>query len=212
MSINLHLLNAQGKLSTLENKIISEFTMSINRITSLIPVQDVDVVISASSDVIPETGFGGFCPEDDLVYIKVDPNNSNLLHRFSEEFTAILGHELHHCIRRRKVGYGFTLAEALVTEGLACSFETELRTMGAPFYAVALKENELNDLWDKAKLELSSKSYDHVAWFCGCQSRFIPRHAGYSLGYNVVNEYISEVGVPASRLSAVLASEVLNKG
>ncbi len=213
MSINLHLLNAQGKLSRLEDRIFSEFDVSIDRITSLMPVKGIDVVISASSDVIPETGFVGFCPEDDLVYLKIDPNNANLLHGFSEEFTATLGHELHHCIRRRTVGYGSTLAEALVTEGLACSFETELRlSMNAPFYAVALNENKLQDIWDKAKLELSSKSYDHIAWFFGCQSRRIPKHAGYSLGYHLVNEYINEVRVPASRLPAVLASEVLDKG
>lgn len=72
MSINLHLLNAQGKLSKLENRITFEFKTSVNRITSLLPIKDIDVVISASAEVIPETGLGGFCPEDGLIYLKIE--------------------------------------------------------------------------------------------------------------------------------------------
>ena len=212
MSVNLHLLNAQGKLSKLEDKIASEFTTSLIQITSLMPVKGVDVVVSAGSVVLPETGLGGYSPEGDLVYLKVDPNNSNLLNNFSEEFTAILGHELHHCLRHREVGYGTTLAEALVSEGLACSFETELRSTKPPFYAVALNQDKLQDLWVKAKLELTNKPYNHMAWFLGSEPGLIPRHAGYSLGFQAVNDYISKIGVPASRLCGVLASDVLNTG
>ncbi len=212
MSINIHLLNAQGKLSKLENRITFEFKTSVNRITSLLPIKDIDVVISASAEVIPETGLGGFCPENGLIYLKIDPNNSNLLDRFSEEFMATLGHEMHHCMRWKTVGYGSTLEEALITEGLACSFETELRTSGTPFYATALDERELRELWSKAKSELSSKSYDHVAWFFGSYARRIPKHAGYSLGFHIVEKYIKRTNIPSSRLTDVLTSHVMSEG
>ena len=212
MSVNLHLLNAQGKLSKLEDRIVSEFTASLTKITHLMPVEGVDVIVSAGSAVLPETGLGGFCPQDDLVYLQIDPNNSRLLNNFSEEFVATLGHELHHCIRRRKVGYGITLSEALVTEGLACHFETELRTTRVPFYAIALSQNEIRELWGKATLELSNQSYDHAAWFFGSKSKAIPRHAGYSLGFQAVNEYVNKIEVPASRLCGALADDVLHKG
>lgn len=212
MSINLHILNAQGKLSELENRIASEFKTAVNRITSLLPINDVDVVISASDQVLPETGLGGFCPEGGLIYLKIDPNNSNLLERFSEEFLATLGHEMHHCLRWRTVGYGSTLEEALITEGLACSFESELRSSGVPFYATALDETALREFWGKAKPELGSKSYDHVAWFFGSPSRRIPKHTGYSLGFSIVEKYINRTNIPASRLHDVLASHVVCRG
>ncbi|EKQ5902689.1 DUF2268 domain-containing putative Zn-dependent protease [Vibrio parahaemolyticus] len=212
MSINLHLLNAQGKLSELENRIASEFKTAVNQITSLLPINDVDVVISASDQVLPETGLGGFCPEGGLIYLKIDPNNSNLLERFSEEFLATMGHEMHHCMRWRTAGYGSTLKEALITEGLACCFETELRSSGAPFYATALDKSELSEFWGKAKPELGSNSYDHVAWFFGSPTRRIPKHTGYSLGFSIVENYINRTNIPASRLSDVLASQVISEG
>ncbi|MGL6261942.1 DUF2268 domain-containing putative Zn-dependent protease [Vibrio sp. WXL210] len=209
MSIDLHLLNAKSRLSPLEKRIISEFKNSVDRIETLIPVKNVDVVISASSEVIPETGLVGYCPKDDLVYLRIDPNNSNLQKSFSEEFTATLGHEFHHAMRWREVGYGTTLGEALISEGLACCFEAELRTSGAPFYAKALNEHELSSLWIKAKNELSSSTYDHFAWFLGSNLKSIPRYAGYSLGYQLVIHYIKQFGVPASKLYATQASSVL---
>ncbi|ENA0523595.1 hypothetical protein ABFG38_002670 [Vibrio parahaemolyticus] len=71
---------------------------------------------------------------------------------------------------------------------MACSFETELRTSGAPFYATALEERELREFWDKAKPELDSKSYDHIAWFFGSLAQRIPKHTGYSLGFHIVEK------------------------
>lgn len=209
MSINLHLLNATNRLSTLEKRIVVEFNNAVNQVKYLMPVNHVDVVIRASSQVIPETGIAGYCPQDDLVYVSIDPNNTNLLKKFSEEFTATLAHELHHSIRWKEVGYGTTLGEALVSEGLACCFEAELRTLAPPLYAIAVNQDELPQIWKRARNELSSDTYDHFAWFLGKPSRSIPRYAGYSLGYQIVLDYIRSFDIPASKLFGVEASLIL---
>lgn len=210
MNINLYVLNAQGKLSDLDTLIRGEFHEAVRKITSLMSVDNVDVVINASQNVIPETGIAAFCPEDDLVSLQINPENPNLLDNFSGEFSAMLGHELHHCMRRRGPGYGNTLGEALVTEGLACCFETELRAGNVPFYANAFSENELAKLWKKAISHLDSESYDHRAWFFGGQPDYLPRHSGYSLGFYLVRQYIKMSGEKASGLCCIPASNILN--
>lgn len=82
------------------------------------------------------------------------------------------------------------MAAALVTEELACHFETELRGGAAPFYAEGLDRAGLEALWRRAQIELYSPSYDHKAWFLGSREPGIPRHAGYTLGFDLVQRCI----------------------
>lgn len=72
--------------------------------------------------------MGGSPPAANRVFIAADPDNAHFVSSLEREFLFSLGHERHHCLRWSAVGYGDTLDEALVTEGLACHFETELRS------------------------------------------------------------------------------------
>ncbi|XQQ05174.1 MAG: DUF2268 domain-containing putative Zn-dependent protease [Leptolyngbya sp. IPPAS B-1204] len=87
----------------------------------------------------------------------------------------------------------------LVTEGLACHFEAELRPGTIPFYASALEETAISDLLAKAIPSFSDVNYGHAEWFFG-QSDEIPLYAGYTLGFELVSRYISKQGRKASRL------------
>lgn len=127
VTVNLHILNARGKLDFVRERIEKTFFYGVTTISALLPIADIDVIVQASTFVIPETGMGGWSPAADVLYISIDPANPNLLRDFDTEFLATLGHELHHCLRHGGPGYGRTLGEALVSEGLACHFETELR-------------------------------------------------------------------------------------
>ena|GEM_PF-559063 len=178
------------------------FSRGVETVSALLPVSNIDVVVRADRLVIPETGMGGYGPSADVVYLTIDPATPNLFTGFDPEFVATLGHELHHCVRHGGPGYGGTLGEALVTEGLACHFETELRGGAVPFYARALEDNALEALWARAKLELKNSSYDHDAWFFGSSAKGIPRHTGYSVGFSIVAQYVRSRGTSASRLWA----------
>lgn len=192
--------------------ISNEFDASIRRIKALLPVSDVDVVVKPGKSVLPEIGLIGHCPSSEVVYITIDPEHPDLLNNFSEEFLGTLGHELHHCVRNKSTGYGEELGEALVSEGLACHFETELRQDTKPIYINDVPLENIVELLRLAKRELNNKEYDHNAWFFGSREKAIPRYFGYAFGYYLVSRYIKKTGVPASQLFDKHADEVLTVG
>ena len=155
-----------------------------------VPISEVDVILHRNPfSVIYETGVSGTAPTGHVIVISLDPNNANFGASIDVELSATLIHELHHCMRWRGPGCGKTLRDALVSEGLALHFEREYRN-APPFYAVSVPERLLREVKDKAKDELDSESYDYSAWFYGSETRGIPRHAGYSLGYDIVGSYL----------------------
>ncbi|MGB9430324.1 MAG: DUF2268 domain-containing putative Zn-dependent protease [Gammaproteobacteria bacterium] len=209
MSIKLHLLNAGGKLSPWSGRLEPAFAKSVGSIVALLAVDNVDIVVRAGHRVMPETGIGGYSPSADVVYITLDPEHPRLSTSFEREFLVTLGHELHHCARHSGPGYGRTLGEALITEGLACNFEAELPGGAAPFYARAVEGASLESIAERAKPELQHSPYAHRAWFFGSEIENLPRHAGYSLGFSIVAGYISRHATPASRLWDVPAEKIL---
>jgi uncharacterized protein YjaZ len=198
--IELHILNAHGKFTPYQEQIKTAFDLSVEHVTAILPVSGVDVVFCLDPEsIIPEFGIGGYSPSENQILISADPNNANFANSLDKEFLTTLGHELHHCMRWRTVGYGITLLEALVSEGLACSFETELRPGVVPFYASALEEAAIFELFIKASQSFSDTNYSHAEWFLG-QSDQIPLHTGYTLGFKLVNEYIQKHDKQASSL------------
>ncbi len=102
---------------------------------------------------------------------------------------ATLAHELHHSSRiRTGPGYGRTLGEAMVSEGLADHFANEAFSTTPPQpWASSLSENQEHAVWQRAEPQLWS-AHDHRLWFFGGPD--IPRWAGYSLGYSIVEKFL----------------------
>jgi uncharacterized protein YjaZ len=202
MTIRFHYLCSDPVLAPWRAQMEKLCSKTANWIVERMPLSEVDVVLHRNPYfVIPETGIGGYAPTGNVVQIYLDPNNENFASCFSMELAATLVHELHHCMRWRGPGYGKTLREALITEGLAQNFEAEYR--GAPpFYAVALREDQLKEMRCKAEHDLDNDSYIHADWFFGSEGRRIPRHTGYSLGYEIVNEYLRTCKMSAAQLWA----------
>ncbi|WP_157822418.1 DUF2268 domain-containing putative Zn-dependent protease [Psychromonas sp. Urea-02u-13] len=198
MTVQLHILNSSKKLSAIEDLINCQFKIAVDQIQNILLIENVDVVVKVGNGVLPETGFGGYSPSEDIAYITIDPDNEGLLKTFNNEFLVTLGHELHHCARHKHVGYGLTLGEALISEGLACLFETELRSNKVPIYANVLSKEQIEKFLIKAKPELLNSCYDHNAWFFGSNS--IPRHTGYSVGYKLAKDCVNLFELPASKL------------
>lgn len=158
---------------------------------SRISLSDVSVVIYRDPmGVIPETGVGGFSPSSHVATIAVDPANPLFTGSMSTEVPATIVHELHHCSRWTQPGYGRTLLEALVSEGLAQHFETDFRGGAAPFYALALSPPDLEVLSVRASQEYDNANYSHIDWFFGSPSRNIPRLSGYSIGFDLVGNFL----------------------
>lgn len=207
----LHFLNTKkiwGEKMLRQISDIATGTLKEARIT--LPSQPIDMVfINSPRYTIKEYGIGGMSEDTNLIYIYTDIDNEKFACRLEENLQRTIAHEYHHCCRRELVGYGDTLGEQIVSEGLADVFAYEL--FGGPIspWATALSANELR-LWEAEALPLlSSTDFDYFEWFLG-YGKIKPMWTGYALGWAIVNDYLSKnKSMSASKLVAVRADDIL---
>lgn len=188
---------------------------SLLRIQEAFPDLQTQIFIDIDEKrTIPEIGSNGFTdPGDGRVSIWIDPSppggRTALLGIW---LPATLAHELHHSIRiLHGPGYGISLGEALVTEGLADAFVHEAfpSTPALPWDA-AIDDATQSRMWKLAQPKLldSYSLSDHRRWFFGGDG--IPRWTGYTLGYRLATSYLeSSSGTSARTAYNVSAKEVL---
>ncbi len=207
MSINLYILKASGRLKTFEDQINSAFEVALRDVENKITLPSVDVIINDdASSAIPETGVGGFAPSAHLLYIYIDPNFKDIKQKIDFEIKSTLAHELHHCARWASCGYGETLLEAVISEGLADHFDIEINGGAPKQWSIAVDGDALEMLKGKATKEFDNDKYNHSTWFFGSESENIPRWTGYSLGFSLVGDYIKSSGKKASELVSASAN------
>ncbi len=212
MNIKLHILNEGGRLAHYSPVITSGFEIGVKDVREKLAITGVDVVVADNpASAIPETGVGGFAPTGHIVYINIDPNFIGLEQVLEAEIKSTLAHELHHCARFQSVGYGKTLLEALVSEGLADHFDMEINGGAPKPWSIAVQGEELRQLTERAKQEFTNKKYHHDQWFFGSEKESIPRWAGYSIGFHIIGEYISKTGKQSSTLVSVTATDVVSR-
>ena len=200
VNIKLQLIN-RSSLGELAELIENNFTQIIEKITDKIPVSDVIVsVFKDPKHTISEVGIGGYTPNANTLFVYLDVSHPNLNKHLVEELTATLAHELHHCLRWRNPGYGETLFEALITEGLADHFELEITKMKPRPWDKALSAKQIPEILKRAALEYDNKEYSHEDWFFGNKQRDLPRWTGYTLGFHLVSEYLKNGTRKASEL------------
>lgn len=190
-------------------KIVTKATLK--RVAHLLPLKNIDIVLYENPEgAIAEVGgIGGYTPNAHTVLISLDPKNPKFKSAITRELSSTLAHELHHAIRWRKPGYGITLLEALVTEGLADHFALEAGSRKPPPWSRALSVTERKRLLKRAH-RLFHHTYNHMDWFFGSKKKRIPRWTGYSLGFYLVGEYLkSHPNTKASSLVTTKASVII---
>ncbi len=201
----LHLMNAGGLLSpALEAEVREVAGAALSRHAARLGLDGVDVAVYGTPWTLPETGVGGYAPLPHWVQVTLTPENPNFAACWRTEIPATLAHELHHARRWQGPGYGITLLEALVSEGLAQHFEAEERGEAPPY---ARSSTDLNSLWTRAQAELDSPTYDHNAWFFGSEAAGLPRWTGYALGYELVRRFFTWQGADAVTHADTAAEE-----
>lgn len=105
-------------------------------------------------------------------------------------------------------GYGWTLGEALVSEGLAGQFVSRLfNSPPEPWECAVTDEVLAANLPDNATLV--GNGHDHRAWFFGVGGRY-PRWLGYTLGYRIVGDWLeTNVSIGGDIWITVPAHEVI---
>lgn len=181
----IHWLEASGDVEPFKSAIVRAAETACQHLSSATRAPRLDILVQCIPDaVIPETGFAGRAYSPALFSLAMDPANPNLIQKL-EDGTLVrqILHEVHHCIRMRDPGYGWTLGEALVSEGLAGQFVCWLlKTDAEPWErAVALSDLQANPV---TMATLQNPHYDHSAWFFGTGD--YRRWYGYTLGYQLV--------------------------
>jgi len=198
------------ELSSWRPAIETEIEATRQTIAGLVPPSRLTVEVRLEPvRVIPELGMVGYCPGPLGFSISVAPRNPNFAPALKQgALRRQVAHEANHCLRNAGPGYGRTLGEALVSEGLAGHFVHRLYGTPPELWECALAEDvALRHLPDDATL--AKTDYDHAGWFFGAGGRY-PRWLGYTLGYVIVGRWLARTAqVDGPTLVNVPAGDVL---
>jgi len=201
-SLELHFINARQSLSAKQHEISTALQHTWQMANTHLDFNALDVVVKAGQFVLEGKGCLGYTPEPGLVYLTVDPQSQDLT---QESLSRMFAHELHHAARWDGPGYGRTLGEALVSEGLAGHFSLDV-CGGEPEPWETLESAMLSPFINQALEQWSQPWYDHNAWFFG--SGDMPRWCGYSLGFALITAYLRDhPNQNAARLAGEDASQ-----
>lgn len=192
MDLRLHFLEAGVPLGHLRSAIAARVAATARAIETVVagrlPLQAVDLlVVGTRRGTIPGLGIGGFCFEAARIEIQVDPSTPEAAGSVADgAFDGVLAHEVHHALRWAGPGYGRTLGEALVGEGLADHFAAQVTGRPPAPWTQGLDAAALGRVAALAAAERDG-DYDHDRWFFGAGD--LPDGAGYALGHALVGRY-----------------------
>jgi hypothetical protein len=206
----LHWLEAEGDLGPWRSQTMSEIEVARAVISGLVSPPRLDILVERrAGEVIPEIGMMGRAYRKTLLALTLDPDNERFppcLHAGALRRTV--AHEVHHCLRMSGPGYGHTLGEVLVGEGLAGRFVGRLFGNPPEPWECAVGADVLRAHHPDAAA-LGSR-FDLAAWFFGAGGQR-PRWLGYTLGYEIVGKWLEGAGeVDGSTWANVPAHIVLS--
>lgn len=187
--LNIHFIDARGSLTDHRHWLRACLLETYEKAIAVMPLRPLDVVVKAGNRVIPEKGHLGFAPEPGLIFVTVDPASESFIANEDVSLERMFAHELHHAGRWDGPGYGTSLGEALVSEGLAGTFAQQL-CGGLPEPWERLEMSAISCHAALADTYWHRTDYGHEAWFFGAGS--LPRWLGYSLGFQLVKRFLVE--------------------
>lgn len=204
----IRIVDPDGRLRDHAGAIDSLTRAALASVMTRLEVTGVTITLLPDpSSAIAGWGIGGFTPDAATVIIYLDPGFPDLGRLLPSRLPPLVAHELHHAVRHRRPGYGATLLEAMVSEGLADRFAIELLGAPPPPWSMALTAEEADRLLELARPEFDARGYDHPRWFFGT-SATVPRWTGYTLGFRMVTSYqAAHPGATAAALVTASASE-----
>jgi uncharacterized protein YjaZ len=189
-----------------------DVSKDLTRIAALLPGPSTVIIIEQSTNVTPETGELGYTdPTTGQVLIQLDPVSQV---SFSETLAVwlpqALAHEIHHSVRTVSgPGFGNTLGEYLVSEGMASAFFRQAFPGTDAPWDNALTPVQEHALWNRAQpvLDLGGLSV-YSQWFYGGDG--VPQWTGFTMGYHIAVDYIQRhSGTSAASLVDAPAATIL---
>ncbi len=133
-----------------------------------------------------------------------------------KELNRALAHEMHHAKREDLCGYGGSLGQTFVSEGLACCFEEEFENIPHWSRHLIADENYLHAFQKYAQrmvwhLKKPEKKWEYDLRLLGRKDHpDYPAYCGYTLGYLVCSEWLRIHGLKASQQIGTKAHEIWN--
>ncbi len=201
MDVNVYVLKQTGRLNAIEEDIKRCIEIVLSRANALISIPPLDIVVMDDPfSTVPEIGIRGYAKNANTIVISINPVSDYFLRFLDQEVKSVIAHEIHHAARMLTIGYGNTLLEALVSEGLADHFDLEINQLSPKPWNIALNQEELMMFNLLAQKEYNNASYNHSEWFFGSKEKNIPRWTGYTLGFSLVGRYLENTGLLPSQL------------
>lgn len=181
-------IELEGDLATSECDLVMKvITQTAEKVNSILPLETVRFLVRLNdSEVIPEFGVGGYCSDATQIELALSPGRAQ---DWAQHLPRTIAHEFHHLARWRGCGYGTSLSEVVISEGLAQHFEIEVFPGPPTFYSEFLKEEQRRLIFSKFVDEYHSTEYDHSRWFFGGGE--FPFQAGYDLSFHLVGRYLT---------------------
>jgi len=195
-NIVLSIANASHTLDKQVSRIESAFKRASETATTLLELSSIDVIcIDDPSQVIPEIGVSGFTPNRHLVYLYVDSNVA----LDEKDIYATLIHEFAHAKRYDGQGFGSTLFDSIIFEGLGVALEEETSGDNGTFLSNYLKNQDNKALLGQIASHFGDHEFNRFHWFIE-ESDDLLRWTGYRVGYYIVTEYMKKTNKKASEL------------
>jgi hypothetical protein len=189
---------------------------TIRQAETILPLPATRVSVRADPRAtIPELGVGGFTDVvTGHVFISMDPTFHDRQAALRTWLPLTLAHELDHAQRVLDgPGYGRTLLQAMVSEGLADAFAGQVFPAGPSMpWDHALSPATERVVWAFARPRLGhlQNSGRHAEWFYGTGP--VPRWAGYTIGYDIVESYLrSHPGTTPASITDLPARRILRE-
>ena len=194
---NIHLLNARHDLTRVLSEVRQASRDGVARASDYADLPNFDLVIRAHQDRSADGAVQGHCPAPGVVEIALTPDRFDALH-----FTRALVRQIAHLIRWTGPGYGKSLGEVLVSEGLAGHFV--LQVMSGPADALD-SVRPAQGAMRQAMNEWARRDYDHGRWFGGKGD--LRKGTGSSLGHRLIAEYLAQNPTDSAASLAIAPAE-----
>lgn len=211
----IQFLVTQNKLSKLHKKRIEHVIRKHSKKAgTILGIKLVNVTVYPNANfVIPEIGSGGYSGSNDWLQIYIDTTkNARKMRRIIDKsIPGTIYHEMNHVARWGTVGYGKSLLEAIITEGLANVFEEQYWKEYKVIWA-SYESKEINKLLAIIRKRDKRKDnyYNHDEWFHG--SGKLPRWIGYKIGTFIVRSFLEyNPGIKWRELIGMDSDEIIKK-
>jgi hypothetical protein len=192
----LHFLNARGTIGPLETLLRATLLDACGMLGARGQRVLLDVVVRGETRVTPaRLAVGGHAPGPGVIELVIDLAAAIGPEALRDEILKTLFHEYHHALRWEGPGYGLTLGEALVSEGLAQAFVHEMLDCPPEPWEIMPPGVDLEQLCRRADAAFDDQDYPHDTWFFG--SGDLPEWTGYALGSALVAAHLDRAAATA---------------